>query len=637
MTGEDEMRLAEGFQPQNYEDWRASVEKTLKGADFDRALKFNTYDNIQINPLYVRGDAPLSPLRPVTGRGVHSNRWDIRQTVTGPSLEEAVSQISEEVAGGATSVLLRLDACLRSGCTSSGNSASVGLDGAALHSVTSLKTVLEAFPQGVPVALDAGASALAVIKAVRDRDWAIGSSFGLDPIASTATAGLDPSSHDDWFTYAAQPVQDGITTLTASSLPYFDAGASEAQELGALIATGVAYLRALEARGLAVELSARRINFVLGLSQDQFITIAKVRAARALWSAVLKKIGVDPIEMRLEGVTASRMFTRHDPHVNVLRSTIAGFAGAVGGVDSITVLPFNTRMVGNNALARRVARNLQIVLAEESNLFRVADPAGGSFYIERLTDDLANAALIEFKSIEKAGGMTAALLNGIWADRVTSISKARDANVALRREAITGVSEFANIDDPPEKQLDLDHIVSSVKTDLQSNAALLSEPVCSGLGQFNIKPVAASYEALRDLSDAYLMRVGVRPTVFLANIGRLSDFNVRATFAANTFAAGGIAVAGVGDVGYESASAAAADFKVSEAKIVCICGSEVGYAEKAEDFARALKEQGASQIWLAGRPGDKLAAYSASGVDGYIYMGADILASLKMAHEAIGA
>jgi len=266
----------------------------------------------------------------------------------------------------------------------------------------------------------------------------------------------------------------------------------------------------------------------------------------------------------------------------------------------------------------------------------VAVPAGGSFYIERLTNDLADASFAEFKAIEKDGGIVAVISNRTLAQRIHQSNETRKTNIASRRDAITGVSEFANLEDQAINSLDLTSLRESVQADLAANKALLSDVIGLGSGQFNPTPIASIFEALRDASDAYLSKTGGRPKVFLANIGNLQDFNVRATFATNAFAAGGIGVAGNSDDGYDTGALAADAFKASGAKIACICGSESGYGEKAIDFAQALKKKGASQIWLAGRAGVNEEAYAASGIDGFIYMGADITNALKLAQAAIG-
>lgn len=641
MSGEDEMRLAEGFDPAGYGDWKALVEKALKGADFDKALSTETYDGFRLQPLYTPADAPETALRPASGRGVRAAAWDIRQAVVGPTAADVQAQIAEELSEGATSVLLRLDAALRQGGTVASAPDAVGVAGAALHDRESFAAALAGVDlAATPVAVDAGAAGLAAaeaLSAAAKGKLPAGAGLGLDPLSAAATAGLSTDAVGAWATAAiAMDVGPDATLFTASSATFFDAGASEAEELGCLLASGVAYLRALEAAGMDVSQAAGKIAFTLALSQDQFLTIAKARAARALWAAVLKHAGAADAAgaMRLDGVTAARMFTRHDPHVNVLRATIAGFAGAVAGLDGVTVLPFDARMAGHDPLARRIARNLQVVLAEESNLGRVADPSGGAFFVENLTDELARAGWAVFQEIEQAGGMAAALDSGMLATRIGETVAARNAKAAKRREAITGVSEFANLADPAPTTVDLSAVLAAAKA--ASGAHLLAAPLASGDGALALAPVSAPYEALRDAADAYAARSGGRPAVFLANIGALSDFNVRATFAANAFAAGGVAVAGAGDDVFADAAAAAAGFAASGAKIACICGADAGYAASAADYAKALKAAGAAQVWMAGRGGAAEAELKAAGVDSFIYMGADILAAMQSAHRAIG-
>lgn len=637
MSGDDELDLAEGFEPANYGAWREMVEKSLKGADFDRALGSETYDGIRLKPLYMPADAPDRPLRPTSGRGARSGRWDIRQAVTGPSAEAVADQVAEELAEGASSVRLRFDKAMRDGAGPAEAPEAIGIDGAALHTEAALSAALANLDfSTTPIAFDAGAGGLAVATAIDVSKLAAGSSVGLDPVAAIA-AGASASALDDWTSAAADfSLPDGVYALTASSLPFHNAGASEAEELGCVIASAVACLRGLERAGTPPAQAATRIAFEIALSQDQFMTIAKARAARALWAAVLKGAGAPEAAaaMRIDGVTAERMFTRHDPHVNVLRATIAGFAGAVGGMDGVTVLPFDARAGGRSALGRRLARNLQIVLAEESNLGKVADPGGGSYYVERLTRQLAEAAWAEFQAIEKAGGAAKALETGMIGERIAATVEARHARTAKRREGITGVSEFANLDEAPLTAADLSRLREDVLADVKAGGALA--PAATDRARLAPAPAAAPFEALRDASDAYAAAKGRRPSVFLANIGKLAEFNARAAFAANAFAAGGVASAGARDQGYGDGASAAAAFKESAAEIACICGTDAAYADLAAPIAEALKQAGAKQVWLAGRAGEAEASLRSAGVDGFIYVGADILAALEAAHRAIG-
>lgn len=635
-----DMKLAEGFEPTGYDAWRALVETSLKGRDFDKALTSETYDGIQLRPLYTSSDMPTHPLRPTSGRGGQAVGWDIRQAATGPSAEDTAAQIAVDLNEGATSVLIRLDNALRSGGTPDSSPDLIGADGAALHTKEAFATAFQGIDlTTTPVALDAGLAGMAAAKALAALagagGLASGASLGLDPLSALALTGLDADLTPAWCAAAAAvDGADNAFLMTASSAAFFDAGASEAEELGCLIASGVAYLRGLEAAGMDVTAAARRISFNLALSQDQFQTIAKARAARALWAMVLRATGVDGVGMRLDGVTAERMFARQDPHVNVLRATIAGFAGAVGGLDGLTILPFDARNGGRGPLARRVARNLQIVLAEESNLAKVADPSGGSFFVERLTQDLAKAGWAMFQEIERAGGMAAAIQDGMLPARIRETAAERAKNAAKRREAIIGVSEYANLDEQPLETVDLKSAAAAASADWRRGAKLLDTAMASGEGRLTLQPVAGPYEALRDASNAYADSNGAGPAVFLANIGALAAFTARATFASNAFAAGGLIAKG--DVGFADGAAAASAFVASGARIACICGADDGYAAHAADMARALKAAGAGQVWLAGRPPKDRAAFDAAGIDDYVFMGVDLMAALKSAHQAIG-
>lgn len=639
MTDNDEMRLAEGFEPAGYDAWRAMVEKALKGADFDRALTTETYDGLKLQPLYTPADAPEGPVRPATGRAGRAAPWDIRQAATGPGAADVSAQVAEELGEGATSILLRFDAALRHGATPETRPDLVGVGGAALHTKGAVaKAIAGVDLARTPVALDAGAGGLAVAEAVLEAGGgglAAGAGLGLDPVSAMAVAGLGGDAVGKWAGAAVGfDVGDDVYLMRSSSTAFFDAGASEAEELGCLIASGVACLRALEDAGMPPAAGAGRIAFALALSQDQFLTIAKARAARALWANVLKTINVAGATMRLDGVTAERMYTRHDRHVNVLRATIAGFAGAVGGLDGLTILPFDARTGGRDPLARRVARNLQIVLAEESNLAKVADPGGGSFYLERLTQELAHAGWAFFQEIERAGGIGAAIAGGMLPERIEATVSARATKVAKRRDAITGVSEFADLAEPAPDAIDLAAAAAAATDDWRAGEALLSEPAAIGDGPLTFRPVAAPFEALRDASDGYRQSTGGPPAVFLANLGSLAQFTARASFARNAFAAGGIAA--IGEDGFESAADAAEAFKASGAAVACICGADADYGESGADVASALKAAGAAQVWLAGRPGDAEATLRQAGVDDFVYIGVDILEALTSAHCAIG-
>jgi methylmalonyl-CoA mutase len=378
-----------------------------------------------------------------------------------------------------------------------------------------------------------------------------------------------------------------------------NAGGSEAQELAFALGSAVTYLRALEAAGVALDAAARMIYFRLAADADQFLTIAKFRAIRELWARVEQACGLAPAPAYVAAETAWRMMTRRDPYVNILRSTVAVFAAGIGGADAITVLPFTTAIGLPDAFARRVARNTQLVLLEESNLAKVSDPTAGSGAIENLTQRLCSTAWILFQEIEKAGGTPAALEKGLIQDKVAATRAERGKNVARRKDALTGTSEFPNIHEMAVHVLDVDALAATTTTT-----------------QFAALPrirLAEPFEQLRDASDRALAKTGARPKVFLANLGKLSDFTARTLYARNFFEAGGIEA--VTNDGFASRDEMSAAFKASGAKLACLCSSDKVYATEAADAARALKE---------------------AGITGFIFVGCDVLALLAEAQASLG-
>ncbi|OLT44702.1 hypothetical protein BJF85_19705 [Saccharomonospora sp. CUA-673] len=305
--------------------------------------------------------------------------------------------------------------------------------------------------------------------------------------------------------------------------------------------------------------------------------------------------------MRQHAVTSPAMFTRRDPWVNMLRTTIACFAAGVGGADAVTVLPFDDALGRPEDLSLRIARNTQSILQEETRLAGVVDPAGGSWYVETLTDRLAHAAWREFTAIEKAGGITAELDSGALAARLAETWNARSARIATRKDPITGVSEFPLADEEL-----LDRTPSTVDD--------------SGEGGLPRVRYAQEYEALRDAADAHLAATGTRPTVFLATLGTLAQHTARATFTANFLRAGGIEPLDPGETA--DLDTLVARFRENGSPVAILCGADATYAEQAADVAAALREAGAAEVWLAGKAPDGVE------VDGTIRMGSNVLDAL---------
>ena len=412
----------------------------------------------------------------------------------------------------------------------------------------------------------------------------------------------------NWPDFVAKGFDKGL--VCADGRVIHAAGGSPAQELAFALASGVAALRALEAAGVSLDEARKLIDFRLAADADEFLTLAKFRALRRLWAAIERACGLDAKPIRVHGETAWRMMTRRDPWVNLLRSTVAVFSAGLGGANSVCVLPFTQALGLPDAFARRIARNTQLVLLEESNLGKVADPAAGSGGIEALTDALVERGYALFQEIEKAGGLAKALEGGAFQAEVAKTAAERAKNVARRKEPLTGASEFPDIHEKPVT------VLQPAPAAPKANTKALAP-----------HRIAEAFEALRDQAEA----ASARPKVFLANLGPVAAFTARATFAKNFFEAGGVEA--LGNDGFADAAALVAGFKASGAKLAALCSSDAVYAEQGLDAVRALTAAGA-HVYVAGRPGEIEAQWREAGARDFIHVGSDVLAQLREALQA---
>lgn len=617
MSDTEELAFAGEFPPVSREQWLKLVDGVLKGAPFDKRLVARTYDGIPVQPLYERA----REARPVAARAA-SAPWTVMQRVDHPdpaaANEEALHDL-ETGAGGLTIV-----------CRGSVNASGYGLD----SSVATLDRLLDGVYLDAGVVIDFNVAA--ETRDAAKNFAALVKKRGIDPKTVELRASLNPLGH--------MAATGGMVRPWSELAPYFaglvkelagdgfrgpfavadgrvihNAGGSEAQELAFALASAVTYLRALEASGVALDAARRMIYFRLATDADQFLSIAKFRAIRKLWARVEQACGLAPAPTFVAAETAWRMLTRRDPYVNILRSTVAVCAAGLGGADAITVLPFTAAIGLPDRFARRIARNTQLILLEESNLAKVADPAAGAGGIEDLTQQLCGSAWTLFQEVEKAGGAAAALEQGFIQGKVAATRAEREKNIARRRDAITGTSEFPDVHEASV------HVLDVVAKPTEASTSPLALP--------RIR-LAEPFEVLRDASDAILAKTRTRPKVFLANLGKLSDFTARTLYAKNFFEAGGIEA--VSNDGFADRDAMIAAFKASGATLVCLCSSDKVYAAEAADAARALKSAGASHIYLAGRPGEIEAELKAAGVRDFIYVGCDVVATLKAAHDMLG-
>ncbi|MFH9548240.1 methylmalonyl-CoA mutase family protein [Streptomyces sp. NPDC051445] len=591
---DDGLSLAAEFPDANLEQWQRLVAGVLRKSGrevsdtaAEEALSTALEDGLRVRPLYTADDPAPDPGLPgfapfVRGARAEGNTvggWDVRQQHT------ADGAVLADLENGVTSLWLVL-----------------GEGGVPL---SSLDAVLEGVLLDLaPVVLDAGgdveAAAQGLLRLYEERGVAreaARGNLGADPLGHEARTGR-PADFAPVAGLARRCAEayPGLRALTVDALPYHEAGGSAAQELGCSMATAVAYLRELTEAGLPVRQACAQLEFRYAATADQFLTVAKLRAARRLWARVTEVCGA-PAGQIQHAVTSPVMMARRDPWVNMLRTTVATLAAGVGGADAVTVLPFDHSLGLPDAFARRIARNTSTILIEESHLSRVIDPAGGSWYVERLTDELARAGWEFFQEIERTGGQAAGLRSGRIGQDLADTWQARSTKLAQRREPVTGVSEFPNLAERAVER------------------APAPAPRSGGLPRVRRDE---TYERLRARSDAHLAATGSRPRVHLTALGPAAAHTARLGFAANLFQAGGIEPVTEGS------------FADSGATEVCLCSSDALYEEQAAAVAQELKDAGASHVFLAGRPGGY------PGVDAYVFAGCDAVAVLSAALDRMG-
>jgi len=631
-----EFRLDDAFPSPTLEQWRAAAEASLGGRTVD-SLATATCEGVTYRPLYTAADAPVAPPPPpgtapftrgAAAPVTEAAGWEIRQDLLHPDPAAVRIAAREELAGGAGGLILRLDP--------TGERGVIAPTAAALG-----ECLADVDLRATPVAVEAGPF-FANLADAMDEVWSrrgmglaeARGSFLADPLTPLLVKGRLPAPLATLLAelgalgVRCRDAGGGVTAAKVSTCPVHNAGAGADQELGVALAAGLTYLRALTDAGLTLSEAAAQLQFCFSTGGTFFLDLAKLRAARRLWSRLIEASGGTPEDgaMVLHARTSVRMLTVRDPWVNMLRATAGAFAAACGGADIVTVTPFDHLLGPSDAFARRIARNVPIILQQESRLDWVADPAGGSWFLETLTEELAAGGWAFFQAIEGEGGLAAAARSGWLRDRVDETWRERLRRLATRRDPVTGVSEFPNLEETLPVRPSPDR------------AALAARWGAPGFFMRNDGPpetapaleerrTAAPFEALRDASDAHLAAHGRRPRVFQANLGPAARHTARAGWTRNVLEAGGIEV--VAGPPCEDAAAAAAAFAAAGCRTAVLCGADADYEAWGEEAARALKDAGAARVILAGRLGDRADAWRAAGVDAEVRLGTDILEFLR--------
>ncbi len=669
----------------SFEDWQKAAEKSLKGSSYDKLVR-STYEGLTIQPLYrsehtvnlphmdsLPGFAPY--VRGTQSLGYLSRAWGVAQEYTAGHAEQFNRQAQYELQRGQTVLNIVLDRATRKGQDpDQANSDDLMDGGLSLYHLEDLKTAFKGIDLAqVPLMIHAGAFAIPVAGLVlaymeqngHQRNQLQGV-IAADPLGTLVEEGRLNASMETvydamaaWTRWAAEHTP-GLQTILVEGHPYHNGGAHAVQELAFTLATGVEYLRELQARNVDIQAASHAMIFSFSIGSNFFMEIAKLRAAKMLWSKIVEAFGgnEEAQKMKIHARTSAWNKTALDPHVNMLRSTAEAFAGIVGGVDSLHVSPFDEVVRTPDEFSRRIARNTQLILESEAHLGKVIDPSGGSWYVEVLTDQVAEQAWKLLQEIESAGGMLNQLKTGAIQRQVEEIAEQRRKNVSQRKERIVGTNMYANLQEKglsklsdearsslqkqraqlasryrQERQLALSFETGKLK--IEEAIAAVGEGATLGEvtqalcpkheGSITVSPIAASrgsllFEGLRETSEAYKVGTGAYPKIFLANFGSVAEHKPRADFSASFFQVGGFEV--ISNQGFTSIEEACIAAAQSGAIATVICSADALYPELVPALVPRIKDLNPQMaVYVAGAPAEEhMESYKQAGVDHFIHL-----------------
>lgn len=704
-------KLLAEFPPVSYEDWRKLVESELKGAPFEKKMVTGTYEGIALQPLYRREDVPPLPhlnsfpgfppfVRGATASGYLQKSWDISQEIATSSPTEFNNAARNYISRGLNALNMVLDQATRSGHDPDwARPEEVGSGGLSIATLGDLDRTLDGIDlEKTSLFVRSGASALpfaallvALVRKRKKTPTALRGCIEMDPLGVLSHEGKLPQSFAGAYremaalTRWAADRAPHLQTICVHSRAWHEAGGNAVQELGFTLATGIEYLREMNRLGLPVERVAPRMRFAVTVGENFFMEIAKLRALRMLWSRAVSISGGSAAAQRLHlHVRTSRWNkTVNDPYNNLLRSTVEAFAGVLGGCDSMQVGAFDEVIRRPDDFSQRLARNTQLILQRECHLNEVIDPAGGSWYVEALTAELAGRAWTLFQEVEKLGGMGTALQAGFPQKAVAATAAEKIKGVTRRRDSVVGVNQYANSKEKPLEIPTLDakafhkrrvQQVSAHRTSMENEASeqvleklalvvenrnnglfeacvdavlagstigevtralRINETPCPSVTPVCITRAAVPVERLRSLMDQFTTRTNERPQVFLCNMGSLKEHKARADFSRGFLAVGGYDV--LSPDGFKTAEAAAEAFAASKARVAVLCSTDDNYPALVPQLVTALRSKRSDAIIiLAGFPQDQVEAHKKTGVDDFIHIRADAAELLTQLHHRLG-
>ncbi|MGF1482730.1 MAG: methylmalonyl-CoA mutase family protein [Opitutales bacterium] len=712
-TGQGFTKLLDGFQAPTYDEWKSAAEALLKGAPFEKKMLTPTPEGITLQPIYRREDAAAKGLlggpgpgqgdflRGTQALGYRQETWEAAQEIPCSSPEAFNEALLAALNRGQNAINLLLDIATQNGVDPDGaRDGEVGACGVSIATVGDVAKAFEGvYLTAVPLHVQCGASALpfasllhAHLKFSGVDPQAMRGSLGTDPIGILARAGRLESSLEQAFSEMAWLMQyhhqhaPQLRVADPSGLPYVSAGASAVEELAFTLSSAVETFRELGKRGVDIAQAAPLTRMTLSVGPQFFMEVAKLRAARQLWHKVVTAFGGSPEAARLRLHARTTFYNKAivDPYVNMLRSTTEALAAVIGAADSLHVGAFDEIFRVPDTFSRRIALNTQIILAEECDLRAVVDPAGGCWFIEDLTAEVASQAWALFQEVEKQGGMLEALQTGFVQDRIATTAAGREKLHDQRRNVQIGCNLFPNLSEPtPESNLpdyakvreQRARAVSEfrVSADVQSDAEVLNRlsvipgktgpeainamieaaaagasvgEICRSLrgepedkatvSALPFKRLSQKFEGLRLAARFYAEKHGHGPRLYLANLGPLRRHKLRADFTRGFFETGGFEV--LYPKGQDDPHVAAKEAATSKAKVVAICSTDDAYVEAVPAFCQALKAtQPGVKIILAGDPGEHKDAYLSAGLDDFISIRSNNYDIVRKYLEFVGA
>ncbi len=664
----------------SYEQWREVTEKSLKGASFEKKLVTKTYEGISLQPMYQQKDTEglslidsLPGQRPfLRGAGAVPTKekaWEISQEIAVATPKQFNLVAKHDLSRGQTGLNIVLDEVTKRGIGIEEGKSLVGQTGLNVTTVEDMQAAIEDINlASIPVHIHTGANAVPIFTMVLGalqknniKASQLSGVIGMDPLGQLVEKGTIEYSLEECYNCMADLVKwstdnaPSLQTVLVEGTPYHNGGSSAVEELAFSLATGVEYLQALTSRGISIKDAAKSIRFVFSVGADYFMEMSKIRAARVLWSKIVTAFGGEESDgtLYIHARTSSWTKTKYDPYVNMLRSTSEAFAAAVGGANSIHVSPFDEPIQKSTAFSRRIARNISIILQEESHIGKTVDPAGGSWYIEVLTNELSEKAWTLFQQVEAKGGIIAALKAGIPQQKVAATKESRLRNIEQRKDIFVGTNMYANTTEKPIEVVsedDSNYIEQYVSEKLKLTATTIQftnkaniveqalrfamngasvADLASGLGRtestLTIEPIVRSrgaekFEELRQANEAYAKEQGETVKVFLANLGPIPSHKARADFTAGFFEIGGFEV--IRNNGYMTSSEAAQAAIDSKANVVVICGKDESYQEQATEIIKTIKQTNEEiTVMIAGKPAEEDEAnYRNAGVDDFVHI-----------------